>query len=43
MISHFKEPLDIASSNFGEATAIFGGMETSAKGSQTWSASTPRV
>lgn len=27
MISHFKEPLDIASSNFGEATAIFGGME----------------
>jgi nitrogenase molybdenum-iron protein NifN len=27
MISHFKEPLDIASSNFGEATAIFGGMD----------------
>lgn len=27
MISHFKEPLDIASSNFGEATAIFGGRE----------------
>lgn len=27
MISHFKEPLDIASSNFGEATAIFGGKE----------------
>ncbi len=27
MISHFKEPLDIASSNFGEATAIFGGMK----------------
>jgi nitrogenase molybdenum-iron protein NifN len=27
MISHFKEPVDIASSNFGEATAIFGGME----------------
>jgi nitrogenase molybdenum-iron protein NifN len=25
MISHFKEPLDIASSNFSEATAIFGG------------------
>ena len=25
MISHFKEPLDIASSNFGETTAIFGG------------------
>jgi nitrogenase molybdenum-iron protein NifN len=27
MISHFKEPLDIASSNFGETAAIFGGME----------------
>jgi nitrogenase molybdenum-iron protein NifN len=27
MISHFKEPLDIASSNFGETTAIFGGLE----------------
>jgi len=27
MISHFREPLDIASSNFGEAAAIFGGME----------------
>jgi nitrogenase molybdenum-iron protein NifN len=26
MISHFKEPLDIASSNFGETSAIFGGM-----------------
>ena len=25
MISHFKEPLDIACSNFGEETAIFGG------------------
>ena len=25
MISHFKEPLDIACSNFGEQTAIFGG------------------
>jgi nitrogenase molybdenum-iron protein NifN len=25
MISHFKEPLDIACSNFGEDTAIFGG------------------
>ena len=25
MISHFKEPLDIASSNFSESTAIFGG------------------
>ena len=25
MISHFKEPLDIASSSFGEMTAIFGG------------------
>ncbi|MGD8241858.1 MAG: nitrogenase component 1 [Desulfobacterales bacterium] len=25
MISHFKEPLDIACSNFGEHTAIFGG------------------
>lgn len=27
MISHFKEPLDIASSNFSETTAIFGGKE----------------
>jgi nitrogenase molybdenum-iron protein NifN len=27
MISHFKEPLDIACSNFGEATAVFGGKE----------------
>ena len=25
MISHFKEPMDIACSNFGETTAIFGG------------------
>lgn len=25
MISHFKEPMDIACSNFGENTAIFGG------------------
>ena len=27
MISHFREPLDIASSNFSEETAIFGGRE----------------
>src|SRR3974390_2575511 len=27
MISHFKEPLDIASSNFGERAAIFGCMD----------------
>jgi nitrogenase molybdenum-iron protein NifN len=27
MISHFKEPVDIASSNFGESAAIFGGRE----------------
>lgn len=27
MISHFKEPLDIASSNFGEAAAVFGGFD----------------
>ncbi|MCY2988548.1 MAG: nitrogenase [Planctomycetota bacterium] len=32
MISHYKEPLDIASSNFGEATAIFGGGENLRKG-----------
>src|SRR5690606_8193593 len=25
MISHFKEPVDVASTNFGEMTAIFGG------------------
>src|SRR3989339_1941968 len=25
LISHFKEPVDIASSNFSEETAIFGG------------------
>ncbi|MCH5376485.1 MAG: nitrogenase [Planctomycetes bacterium] len=27
MISHFKEPVDIASSNFGEISAIFGGRD----------------
>ena len=27
MISHYREPLDIASSNFSEETAIFGGRE----------------
>ena len=27
LISHFREPVDIASSNFGEETAIFGGGE----------------
>jgi len=27
VISHFKEPLDIASSNFSETTAIFGGAD----------------
>ncbi len=27
LISHFKEPVDIACSNFGETTAIFGGKE----------------
>ena len=27
MISHFREPMDIASSNFGEHAAIFGGAE----------------
>jgi len=27
VISHFKEPMDIASSNFSEATAIFGGAD----------------
>jgi nitrogenase molybdenum-iron protein NifN len=27
MISHFREPLDIASSSFGEQSAIFGGKE----------------
>jgi nitrogenase molybdenum-iron protein NifN len=27
MISHYKEPIDIASSNFSESTAIFGGKE----------------
>ena len=25
LISHYKEPVDIACSNFGEQTAIFGG------------------
>ena len=32
MISHFKEPMDIASSNFSEATAVFGGQDESAAG-----------
>ena len=27
MISHFKEPVDIASSNFSEETAVFGGFD----------------
>lgn len=27
LISHFKEPIDIASSNFGEAAAVYGGRE----------------
>ncbi|HBD95528.1 MAG: nitrogenase [Spirochaetes bacterium GWF1_31_7] len=27
MIGHFREPIDIASTNFGEETAIFGGRE----------------
>jgi len=27
IISHFKEPMDVASSNFSEASAVFGGME----------------
>ena len=27
MISHFREPLDIASSNFSETAAVFGGRE----------------
>ena len=27
LISHFREPLDIASSSFGEAAAVFGGQE----------------
>jgi nitrogenase molybdenum-iron protein NifN len=32
MISHFKEPLDIASSNFSETSAIFGGLENLREG-----------
>ncbi len=32
MISHFKEPVDIASSNFGETTAIFGGKQNLCQG-----------
>ncbi len=31
MISHFKEPIDIACANFGEAAAIFGGQDESAR------------
>ncbi|HPJ15229.1 MAG TPA: nitrogenase component 1, partial [Spirochaetota bacterium] len=27
MISHFREPVDIASSNFSESAAVFGGRE----------------
>jgi len=27
LISHYKEPIDIASTNFSEDTAIFGGKE----------------
>jgi nitrogenase molybdenum-iron protein NifN len=32
MISHFKEPLDIASSSFSETAAIFGGLENLREG-----------
>lgn len=34
MISHFKEPLDIASSSFSETTAIFGGRDNLRAGLQ---------
>jgi nitrogenase molybdenum-iron protein NifN len=34
MISHYKEPLDIASSNFGETAAIFGGRDNLRAGLQ---------
>ena len=42
MISHFKEPLDIASSSFGEITAIFGGRANLRPAWRTSSANTPR-
>lgn len=32
IISHFREPMDIASSNFSEATAVFGGGENLTRG-----------
>lgn len=32
VISHFREPMDIASSNFSEATAVFGGGENLERG-----------
>ena len=32
MISHFKEPIDIACSNFAEATTVFGGRENLRQG-----------
>lgn len=32
MISHFKEPIDIASSSFGETSAIYGGRENLRQG-----------
>jgi nitrogenase molybdenum-iron protein NifN len=32
VISHFREPMDIASSNFSEATAVFGGGENLTRG-----------
>ena len=32
MISHFKEPMDIACSNFAEATTVFGGRENLRQG-----------
>lgn len=34
IISHFKEPMDIASSNFSEETAVFGGKENLRTGLQ---------
>ena len=39
MISHFREPMDIASSNFSEASTVFGGGEIFSKGLPT----SPRI
>jgi Nitrogenase molybdenum-iron protein, alpha and beta chains len=43
LISHFKEPVDIASSNFTEETAVFGGGANLKLAIENVAASMPRA